>query len=189
MTDPNWDRGEEVVVRAVPTHGNWTRALEYVDAAKRLKFVVDDKRKPQPVPPPDSGGSPQPVDQQKTGDKPKSEEKLKTEEKPKTEEKSEDNKWSYAEGKECGADGDPRAPVNPANSLLPDAPPGSLIAKIGGSPAGKTSDGLKSFVVGSFCIIDIDNNSKGTLYLTMNADPMGLLERKGYLCVKVYRSV
>jgi hypothetical protein len=166
MTDPNWDSGVEVNVLAVPTHGNWTRALDYVDAAKRLKFIVDDVRNPPP-PPAAPGANPQPPKQTA----------------------QEANKWTYAKDKECGADGDPKAPVNPANSLLPDAPPGSLIAKIGGSPAGKTSDGLKSFVVGSFCIIDIDDKSKGTLYLTMNADPMGLLERGGHLYVKVYRSV
>jgi hypothetical protein len=167
MTDPNWDSGKEVDVLAVPTHGNWTRALDYVDAAKRLKFVVEDMRNPPPPPAVDPGANPQPAKQTE----------------------KEANKWTYVKDKECGADGDPKAPVNPANCLLPDAPPGSLIAKIGGSPAGKTSDGLKSFVVGSFCIIDIDDKSKGTLYLTMNADPMGLLERGGHLYVKVYRSV
>ncbi|HXM13051.1 MAG TPA: hypothetical protein VN946_24080, partial [Terriglobales bacterium] len=101
---------------------------------------------------------------------------------------TEPNKWSYAQGSMCTADGDPKAPLNPANCLITDAPPGALIAKIGGSVAGKTSDGLKSFVVGSLCVYDTDATTKGILYLTMNADPMGLSERSGSIRVKIYRS-
>ena len=155
MADPNWDRGVDIDVPAKPTHGNWTQAVDYVDAAKRLKFVVDDER-------PDPAAAVQPA--------------------------RIPNKWNYAQDRACAADGDPKAPINPANCLIPDAPPGALIAKIGGSTAGKTGDGVKSFVVGSFCVIDIDDKTKGTVYLTMNADPMGLLDRTGELRVKVYRS-
>jgi hypothetical protein len=126
-----------------------------VDAAKRLKFVVDDR-----CPDPDAAQQPATMP----------------------------NRWNYAQDRTCTADGDPKAPVNSANCLIPDAPPGSLIAKIGGSTAGKASDGVKSFVVGSFCVVDIDDKTKGTVYLTMNADLMGLLERTGQLPVRVYRS-
>lgn len=101
--------------------------------------------------------------------------------------KKEANKWSYADGKACYADGDPKAPINPANCLLPDAPPGALIGKIGGSTAGK-SDGVKMFVVGSFCVFELDANTKGALYLTMNADPMSSLKRDGHLRVKIQHS-
>jgi hypothetical protein len=100
---------------------------------------------------------------------------------------TEANKWLYAPEKRCTADGDPKAPINPANCLLPDAPPAALIAKIGGSIAGK-SDGMKCFVVGSYCVIDLDEKTKGSLYLTMNADPMSELDRSGQLVVKIYRS-
>lgn len=99
----------------------------------------------------------------------------------------EDNKWTYADRKACYADGDPKAPINPANCLIPDAPPGALIGKIGGSTAGK-SDGAKMFVVGSFCVLELDANTKGTLYLTMNADPMSSLKRDGHLKVKIQHS-
>jgi hypothetical protein len=97
-----------------------------------------------------------------------------------------ENKWNYTHDKQCTADGEPTAAVNPANCLLPQAPPGALIAKIGGSTAGRT-DGLQLFVVGSFCVIDFDEKTKGTLYLTMNADPMGSLDRGGELAVTIYR--
>lgn len=98
------------------------------------------------------------------------------------------NQWNYAPDRPCWADGDPKAPINPANCLIPDAPPGALIAKIGGSTAGKVGDGVKSFVVGSFCVVDFDTTTKGTVYLAMNADPMGLLDRTGQLRVKMYSS-
>lgn len=160
MSDPNWDPGVTIIVPAKPTHGNWTMALEYVDAAKRLKFIVSDAVEVPAAPlqgKDDTAPAPR-------------------------------NQWNYAPDRVCSANGDPKAPINSANCLITDAPPGSLIAKIGGSIAGKIGDGLKSFVVGSFCIVDIDDKTKGTLYLTMNADPMGPLDRTGQLSVKVCRS-
>lgn len=171
MTDPNWDSGTEVKVPAQAVRGNWTCALEYVDASKRLKFIVDEARNAEPAAGPRAGDAAA-VGGQAQGGQPA----------------RELNHWSYAKDKQCGADGDSKAPVNPSNCLIPDAPPGSLVAKIGGSVAGKTNDGIKSFVVGSFCIVDLDDKSKGALYLAMNADPMGSLARSGFLCIKVYCS-
>jgi hypothetical protein len=168
MTDPNWDAGIEKNISAKPTHGNWTLALDYVDASKRLKFVVSDERD-IPAAAPLGPGQPQAPAAPAAA-------------------QTEPNKWTYAQGSMCTADGDPKAPLNPANCLITDAPPGALIAKIGGSVAGKTSDGLKSFVVGSLCVYDTDATTKGILYLTMNADPMGLSERSGSIRVKIYRS-
>jgi hypothetical protein len=152
VADPNWVEGVEVTVPAKPAHGYWTKALDYVDASKRLKFLAEH--------PLQGTGSPgQPA--------------------------AADNRWEYAPEKHCTADGDPKAPVNPANCLLPDAPPGALIAKIGGSTAGK-GDGAKLFVVGSFCVFDLDDKTKGTLYLTMNVDPMSSLVPSGQLTVTIY---
>jgi hypothetical protein len=93
-------------------------------------------------------------------------------------------KWSYAIDGKSTTDGDPKAPLNPATCLFPDAPAGALIAKIGGSSAGK-SDGTKLFVVGSYCVIELDDKTKGPLYLTMNHDPMSSLERGGSLKVTI----
>jgi hypothetical protein len=164
MTDPNWDSGTEVDIPAKPMHGNWTFALDYVDASKRLKFVVSDERDV-------------PVTQAAQG-----------QQQSRSISGREPNRWSYAQDRVCTADGDPKAPINPANCFITDAPPGALIAKIGGSVAGKTSDGLKSFVVGSLCVYDTDATTKGIVYLTMNADPMGLSVRSGSIRVKIYRS-
>jgi hypothetical protein len=172
MTDPNWDSGTEVKVPAQPARGNWTCALEYVDASKRLKFIVEDSRNAEPA-----AAGPPAADAAALGGQAQVNHPAR-----------ELNQWSYAKDKQCGADGDPKAPVNPSNCLISDAPPGSLIAKIGGSVAGKTNDGVKSFVVGSFCVVDLDDKSKGALYLAMNADPMGSLPRSGHLCIKVYCS-
>src|SRR5258708_36834084 len=168
MSDPNWDAGVDVNVLALPIHGNWTMAIEYVDAAKRLKFVVNDTAD-GPADAPQGGGGGQQGGQIGTASLVR-------------------NQWNYSRDRACNANGDPKAPVNPANCLIPDAPPGALIGKLGGSIAGKTSDALKAFVVGSFCIIDIDDKWKGTLYLAMNADPLSQLERAGQLAVKIYRS-
>ena len=96
------------------------------------------------------------------------------------------NEWICAPNRTCTADGDPKLPINPANCLFPEAPPGALIAKIGGSIAGK-KDG-KLFVVGSYCIVDLDETAKGALFLAMNADPMSSLTRDGQLLVGISQS-
>jgi hypothetical protein len=96
--------------------------------------------------------------------------------------------WSYASERKCTADGDPKAPFNPAVCLFTDAPPGALIAKIGGSTAGR-ADGAKVFVVGSYCVFELDEKTKGPLFLTMNSDPMSSLEKTGSLQVTISQSV
>lgn len=177
MSDPHWDVGIELDVPARPSHGNWTRVVEYVDGSQRLKFDVDDTRNSPPAAAPAADGAPVAPLPPVAANAP---EAIQVAREP--------NTWSYAQDKSCGADGDSKAPINPSNCLMADAPPGALIAKIGGSTAGKISDGVKSFVVGSFCVIDVDDKSKGTLYLTMNADPMAPSQRTGFLRVKIYRS-
>ena len=50
--------------------------------------------------------------------------------------------------------------------VLPDAPPGALIGRIGGS-----SDGLKAegaFVIGSSCVVAVPAGSIGPLYVSFN---------------------
>ncbi len=157
MTDPNWSLLKKVTVPAKSGQGYWTVAFDYIDAVKRLKFIVEE------VDPPAT----QPTQHQPPA--------------------KVVQKWCYAEGKECTADGDPKASINPANCFLPDAPPGALIAKVGGSTGGR-KDGVLLFVVGSFCIVDLDDKTKGALFLTMNADPRSTLERSGELSVAIYHS-
>src|SRR5262249_21201139 len=63
------------------------------------------------------------------------------------------SEWKYGDTT-CSADGANAILLNSANTLLPEAPPGALIAKIGGSRVGK-KDGVTTFVVGSFCVIEL----------------------------------
>jgi hypothetical protein len=78
--------------------------------------------------------------------------------------------WTYASGNACGPDG------KRAEGLLPDglvssAPVGALIGKIGGSSAEKPDTNTTQsvvFVVGSYCVITVENAVKGALFLTMN---------------------
>jgi hypothetical protein len=80
--------------------------------------------------------------------------------------------WTYrtsgASPFTCGPDGRPDDPQ--ASLLMADAPLGAMIAKIGGSTAGKTDGEL--FVVGASSVILADPMKHGgPLYLTMNVNP------------------
>ncbi len=80
--------------------------------------------------------------------------------------------WTYrtaaASPLTCGPDGRPDDPQT--DLLMADAPVGAMIAKIGGSTAGKTDGEL--FVVGASSVIMADPKKHGgPLYLTMNVNP------------------
>jgi hypothetical protein len=83
--------------------------------------------------------------------------------------------WTYGEAAtkppsplKCGPDGSPDS--TQTGLLMTDAPVGAVIAKIGGSTAGKTDGEL--FVVGSETVITADPQKRGgPLYLTMNVNP------------------
>jgi hypothetical protein len=96
------------------------------------------------------------------------------------------NRWRYGDH-ECGADGDPRVPINVATSLLPAAPPAALIAKVGGSRAGK-DDGVVIFVAGSYCVYELADKQRGPLYLTMNTDAGFPLTPAGEILVRISQS-
>jgi hypothetical protein len=91
--------------------------------------------------------------------------------------------WSYSGAKQCGPDGDLNALVGTANLILPGAPLGALIIKIGGSTAG-VSDGLVR-VAGSKAIIAIDEKTSGPIFLTINDELTGLADNSGELTVKL----
>lgn len=96
------------------------------------------------------------------------------------------NTWKYGD-KVCTADGDDAIPLQRSNSLLEDAPPGALVAKVGGSRAGK-KDGVASFVVGSYCVHELIDKQRGPLYLAMNIEPGFLLEPSGSIVVRIWVS-
>jgi hypothetical protein len=50
--------------------------------------------------------------------------------------------------------------------VLPDAPPGALIGRIGGSSASLKADG--AFVVGSSCVVAVPAGSIGPLFVSFN---------------------
>lgn len=93
--------------------------------------------------------------------------------------------WKYAKGsKEVNADGDLSVTANPGNMIVTTAPIGALVAKIGGSTAGK-ADGTV-YVIGSFCVLDLLEAKGGALYLTVNDEPGGLEDNEGEIEVTVY---
>lgn len=96
------------------------------------------------------------------------------------------NKWHYG-GRECSADGDYGMPIDVAKSLVPSAPPAALIGKIGGSCAGRT-DGVVTFIIGSYCVFELAEKQRGPLYLTMNTDTGSSLVPAGELLVRISQS-
>jgi hypothetical protein len=92
--------------------------------------------------------------------------------------------WSYAAQQNCTADGDPTGALNPTTCLVTTAAPGALVAKVGGSCAGRADDG-HVLVVGSFCLVALDATTRGTVYLGMNIDPSRPIDRTGAIDVSV----
>ncbi len=92
--------------------------------------------------------------------------------------------WSYADAIEarCGPDGDPDALLSPAKCLVPSAPVGALVGKIGGSISG-AADG-QTFVVGSYCVVSVAAPG-GPLYLTINDEAAGMGNNAGAVDVKI----
>jgi hypothetical protein len=95
-----------------------------------------------------------------------------------------DEEWFYAEpdASNTRADGHLSSLLAAKSCLLPSAPVGALIGKIGGSSAG-VSDGTV-FVVGKFCLVEIDK-SKGPVYLTINDELTGFGNNRGEISVKI----
>src|SRR6266851_457109 len=80
--------------------------------------------------------------------------------------------WKYAKGsRQVTADGDLLVTANPTSMIVATAPVGALVAKIGGSTAGK-ADGTP-YIIGSYCVLDLTEQMKGSLYLTVNDEPAG----------------
>ena len=66
----------------------------------------------------------------------------------------------------CGPDGLAGLTLPPERLVLPDAPPGALIGRIGGSSATIKGDGV--FVIGGSCATAIAAGSIGPLYVGFN---------------------
>lgn len=94
-----------------------------------------------------------------------------------------DDEWEYAPGKKCSANGDLGSTLRPQDTILPSAPVGALIAKVGGSTAG-TTDG-RLFVVGKKALLQLDQNTSGPLFLTINDQLSGLQNNDKSIKVKI----
>ena len=102
-------------------------------------------------------------------------------------------KWKTTANDECSANGLLRPPKAPASFLVPSAPFGAVIAKIGGStadlpetsPSGGPYPGRKVFVVGSCTVVSLASTDCGPLFLTMNDSPSGFAEHAGELWVLI----
>ena len=94
-----------------------------------------------------------------------------------------DGLWNYSEASGCVADGDLLSLVSSQGCLLRGAPVGALIAKVGGSTAG-TTDGTM-FLAGRSCIYEVNKDTRGPLYLSINDEPTGMVNNSGRLRVTV----
>jgi hypothetical protein len=97
--------------------------------------------------------------------------------------------WVPRDGERCGATG---LYELDANALLPAAPIGALIGRIGGGnadgPVTATSPapaGTRQFAVGTFAVIDVKDTESGALFLTMNDTLAGFRQHSGHLRVRI----
>lgn len=94
--------------------------------------------------------------------------------------------WKPEGTKTCTADGETALD---RSVLLPAAPGGALIAKIGGSSADTTIDKVPLFAVGRHCVFTVEAGKAGTLYLGVN-DAVGSMARlTGHLTVKLWEAL
>jgi hypothetical protein len=93
--------------------------------------------------------------------------------------------WSYAPNRKCGPDGEISLGL-PQDVMVPNAPIGALVAKIGGSSADKPDASKQTvFAVGSECVVVLDGKSSGTLFLTMNDEPTQFAGHDGAIQVEI----
>jgi hypothetical protein len=92
--------------------------------------------------------------------------------------------WAYSPGRPgCGPDGDLEALLGASHTLLPAAPAGALLAKIGGSTAGVNDGSVR--VAGSKAYFEIDAATSGPIFLTINDEPGGMSDNSGALQVTI----
>ncbi len=101
--------------------------------------------------------------------------------------------WQFAAETYCKANGTMR---NDPAALLPGAPIGALIGKLGGGTAdfpvapqagGQPIPlpGVRLFAVGTYAVIEVKRDDSGPLFLTMNDILAGFSTHRGNLKIKV----
>jgi hypothetical protein len=97
----------------------------------------------------------------------------------------------------CSADGDfsgTARGTTPGSPLVSSAPPGALIARIGGSTADQTVDASATpsrvvFSVGRRCIFTVPSSPTGSLFLGVNDDPARMANVTGRLLVNIHEAL
>jgi hypothetical protein len=101
------------------------------------------------------------------------------------------NTWT-PEGfkKACDADGD-AAITDHSDLPVSRAAPGALIGRIGGSTADQVGDDktIWLFAVGRACILQVPDDRRGALFLSVNDKPHAAVYLKGKLTVRVYEAL
>jgi hypothetical protein len=94
-------------------------------------------------------------------------------------------KWSYSAkfAVECSADGDWKSAIPVKRCVSSKAPVGSLIGKIGGSIADPGGEAV--FLVGCYCVLEVGQDKRGPLYLTINDLLDGPSDNEGKLQVTI----
>ena len=91
--------------------------------------------------------------------------------------------WNYGPASATGPNGDQNALVGANQPILAGAPIGALILKVGGSTAG-ISDGTVK-LAGERGLVEIDANTRGPIFLTINDERTGLDDNSGQLQAKI----
>ncbi|HEV2416890.1 MAG TPA: hypothetical protein VGX94_03735 [Terriglobia bacterium] len=152
--------------------GIWTKILDYVGPSRKLRLRATGTWTWQEAAPAPSG-SPQPVTKPANAiDAVKA--------------AASSAAVSIGHFGQCGPDGDIYVTA-PADALLADVLPGALIGKIGGSSAAVKNSG--AFVVGSDCVLEVDANTKGPLYLTINDSCVGMHDNSGTIRVSIWEAL
>jgi hypothetical protein len=103
-------------------------------------------------------------------------------------------KWKLGgPNNECGANGLLKPPKSASTFLVPSAPFGAMVGKVGGStadlpdtsPAGGPYAGRKVFPAGNYAVFGLASTDCGPLFLTANDSPDGFVDHSGELWVLI----
>lgn len=88
----------------------------------------------------------------------------------------------------CSADGDSSRAIHRDDVMIPTASLGALIARIGGSTADQTIESnrhMMLFAVGRFCVLQVPETAKGSLFLGVNDRAVCMHRVAGHLSVTI----
>lgn len=96
--------------------------------------------------------------------------------------------WEYLPGAKCGPDGHALGGVF-EDTLVPTAPVGALVGKIGGGTCEKPDTSKTTvFGIGTFCVISIGPDASGPLFLAMNDRLAWSGRHSGELTIEIFEA-